>query len=139
MEIVPQSTATLRSHVPAKPVLLLPAPQIAGLLPASTTPPRDDKERSTTFTYADPRLATLTLAKQDKMFEAVTQLLNIAVGCLTGEAQEMELITAEAAFHDAIMGKPVPPPRYNQSREAMDEELRAFMDGVQQRLAVRRA
>ena len=112
--IVPQS-------VPASycPMLALPAPKIAGLLPAhvpSSMPP------STRYVFASPALDDLSNQQQNRLFDATEMLLDIAVEFMRGTFNEDALRAAETVFHRAVGGhsvaRPLSPKQFNAELDA---------------------
>jgi hypothetical protein len=79
------------------PDRLLPAPRIAGLLPASVSV-------NTTYTYHDDRLSRLSERKRAVLHSAADALLQAAIGVLNGEIGSGALFLATVAFQDAIEG-----------------------------------
>ena len=79
------------------PDRLLPAPRIAGLLPASVSV-------NTTYTYHDDRLSRLSERKRAALHSAADALLQTAIGVLNGEVGSGALFLATVAFQDAIEG-----------------------------------
>ena len=79
------------------PDRLLPAPRIAGLLPASVSV-------NATYTYHDDRLNRLSERKRAALHSAADALLQAAIGVLNGEVGSGALFLATVAFQDAIEG-----------------------------------
>ena len=124
MSIVPHLTSASYSHFPAQPQqLMLPAPHIAGLLPAhvpSSEPPPDSAP--TPFVFDRPNLADLTAAQRVRLYEAADMLLEIAVEFMVGTFNEDALRAAEVMFHRAAGGKsairPLSPATFNAEIDA---------------------
>lgn len=112
MRIVPQSACISYCPFP-----LLPAPKIAGLLPApkSLPPP--------TFTYVNPRLVEFPIDQRDQLFSAARLLLDVAVAHHAGEMSDHALNTALAAFRRAVLGHPIQPTNPSQYAAQMDIPL----------------
>ncbi len=81
MPIVPQSASFPLTLFPPNMPLLLPAPRIAGLLPARCgDPPPDPPPNVAGFTYNNPRLAKLPPDQRDRLYVAAQTLLDVALG-----------------------------------------------------------
>ncbi len=116
MRIVPQSVSVSHSYFPAQTLLMLAAPQIAGLLPARVPLAAPDP-----FIYVNPRLAELPDAQQERLFEAAQTLLDVAVGRALDELNDHALNTALALFRRAVTGRPMRPAnpaQYNAEHDA---------------------
>ncbi len=116
MRIVAQSVSISYS-----PFLALPAPRIAGLLPAPKPPPLP------TFSYANSRLAELNSSQQRALFSAATLLFDIAVRHQSGEMSDHALNTALAAFRRAMTGQPARPMNPAAFAAEMDVPLLQFL------------
>jgi hypothetical protein len=103
------------------PFLALPAPKIAGLLPAPKPEPPP------TFTYRNPDLATMSEQKRDALFAAATLLLDVAVAHQAGAMSDHALHTALAAFRKAVTGKAAKPMNPAQFAAQMDVPLLEFV------------
>src|SRR5436305_10216220 len=79
-----------------QPMLLLSAPRIAGLLPARVDPPPPP-----TFSYTNPRLATLSHARHEQIVSSARSLLDAALKVVCGEGSDLELILAQSMFYEA--------------------------------------
>jgi hypothetical protein len=106
MRIVAQSVPLFYS-----PFLALPAPQIAGLLPApkpETPPP------PLTFTYTDARLGELTDVQRETIFVAMTLLLDVGLEYQAGTLSDRALNAALTGFRKAVGGafRPMNPTQY---------------------------
>jgi len=75
---------------------MLPAPKVAGLLGSGTQP---------TFTFADPRLAQLTPAQREKLFDAAAVLLEVAVRFGLRELNDNALRAAASLFARKLTGR----------------------------------
>jgi hypothetical protein len=128
MRIVQQSVSVSYS-----PFLALPAPKIAGLLPAQAESlQRSDTPKVEPFTYADPRLADISDRTRVELDKLVTTLLRATVGLLVDDLGESEFAIAGSTFlrqvaalyHGAIIGdlKPTNSP-FAQTRQRMDEKI----------------
>ncbi|MHB8627524.1 MAG: hypothetical protein ACYDBJ_28935 [Aggregatilineales bacterium] len=128
MEIVLQSPRLLHCQF-----LALPAPKIAGLLPAQAESlHRSDTPKAKPFIYADPRLADLSDKTRIDLDKLVTTLLKATVGLLADDLSETEFVIAgetfhrrvKALYHGAIIGdlKPMNSP-FAQARQRMDEKI----------------
>jgi len=116
MRIVPQAAPV--SYSPLPPVLLLSAPRIAGLLPATTGTPAQPPPQ---FSYANPRLGELPDAQRERLFDATRILLDVAVGHALAEFNDHALNTALALLRRAVTGqpmRPVNPAHYNAEMDA---------------------
>lgn len=115
MRSIPQSTPFSYASFPA--VLLLPAPHIAGLLPAHCPEPQAE-----TFTYTNSRLADLTAEQHEKLFNVTQTLLDVTVSFLLGDVNADAFRAAEVLFHRAAGGppstRPLNPERYRAERDA---------------------
>ncbi len=116
MRIVAQSVCISYSPFPA-----LPAPRIAGLLPAPKPKP------ITTFTYTNARLEGLSTIEQEQLFAATTLLLDVAVRHQSGEMSDHALNTALAAFRRAMTGQPARPMNPAAFAAEMDVPLLQFL------------
>ena len=109
MRIVQQSGSASYSHFPAAQ-LLLPAPRIAGLLPASVQRPPDDHDHAVApFIYNDPRLADLSPDLREQLYTAAKILLDVAIAHTQGTVNDHALNTALSLFRRAVTGKPMKP------------------------------
>ncbi|MHB8626763.1 MAG: hypothetical protein ACYDEO_11215 [Aggregatilineales bacterium] len=128
MDIVPQSPCVSYS-----PFLALPAPNIAGLLPAQAESlHRGDKLKAEPFTYIDPRLADMSERTRTELDKLVTTLLKVTVGLLVDDLSESEFAIAggtflrqvETLYHGAIVGdlKPINSP-FTHRRQRMDAKI----------------
>ncbi len=126
MRIVQQSASLSYS-----PFLALPAPKIAGLLPAHVAGTTHGSS-PTPFMYTDPRLADLSDKTRVDLDRLVTTLLKATVGLLADEYSEVEFALANGTFlrqvtalyHGAIIGdlKPTNSP-FAHTRQRMDEKI----------------
>ena len=103
--------------------LCLPAPQIAGLLPArvpSSEPSQDSAPAP--FIFDRPNLADLTPAQRVRLYEAADMLLEVAVEFMVGTFNEDALRAAEVMFHRAAGGqsaiRPLGPAAFNAEIDA---------------------
>jgi hypothetical protein len=78
---------------PSGGLLLLPAPRIAGLLPAPASP---------IYTYRDDRLSRLSASKRAVLGTATDALLKTAIGVLNGDVESGALFLALLDFQDTI-------------------------------------
>ncbi len=99
MSILPQSLST--SHSGFQPVLMLAAPQIAGLLPAHCSPASAAGHEAearppgpSEMTYDDPRLSHFLPWVYKAMFREVEHLLDQTVTLLTGESDRRRFASA---------------------------------------------
>ncbi len=122
MPIVTQSASASHSHFPAAQ-LLLPAPHIAGLLPAhvqSSQPPPEPPPAP--FVFDRPNLADLSQAQRERLYHAADILLDSAIEFMVGTFSEEILRAAEVLFHRAAGGKstvrPLGPAAYNAEVDA---------------------
>src|SRR5579859_6741135 len=97
MSILPNSQPVSYSLFP--PLLMLPAPKVAGLLGSGT--PQPDPA---TFTFTDPRLATLNADERQKFADAAQNLLNVALRFAADELNEDALRAAQVLFHRKLTG-----------------------------------
>lgn len=114
MPIVQQSAFASYSQL-----LALPAPRIAGLLPA-TIPLRP--QDLPTFTFSDPRLGDLPSDERERLFSAAHTLLDVALGHLDGAMSDHALNTALALFRRAVTGQPMrpaTPAQYNAEKDVI--------------------
>jgi hypothetical protein len=116
MCIVSQSTPFFYSPFPA-----LPAPKIAGLLPAPKPPV------SPVFIYGHHRLEALSPAEQQRLFDAARLLLDVALAHHDGLLNMHALNTALAAFREAVTGQPIRATNPAQYAANMDIPLLQFM------------
>lgn len=127
MRIVHQS-----AFVSYSPFLALPAPKIAGLLPARTGPdPRVQPLRP--FVYAEPRLADLSDNTRLTFDRLLTVLTTATIGLLSDDLTEAEFALANGTFlrqvralyHATIIGdpRPVPASPFAQARKRLDEKM----------------
>lgn len=94
---------SIRSSEPQK---LLPAPRIAGLLPARAESLRGSQDAdSANFMYQNARLSEVPFPQQERLAKATTNLLDVAVAFALGELNEAALRAAEVVFHRAIAGR----------------------------------
>ena len=115
MGIVPQSPSISYCPFP-----MLPAPRIAGLLPAKTGtqhPPID------TFTYTNPHLNDLADEQRLRLFNATSTLLDVALAHTRGEVNDHALNTALSLFRRAVTGQPMRPMNPAQFNAEMDVTL----------------
>ncbi len=112
------------------PLLLLAAPKIAGLLPASVPSQADPPP---VFTFTDPRLVEMPTEQRARLFDAAHALLAIALDFGDGGLSEEALRAAEVVFHRAAGGqsvvRPLHPKAYNAEFDA---------DLIEQRLVTTR-
>ena len=135
MRIVSQSVVHSYS-----PMLALPAPRIAGLLPAHVGPlPKPSAE----FTYHNAALTALSPERCDQLIDAVTTLLDVAVAHATGEMNDNALRASQVLFHRQLTGhspegpgrqagKPTHPTAYRAERDA---DMLEWWAGARKRLA----
>lgn len=133
---IPQSTS--------QSSLLLPAPKIAGLLPARVTPP-------TTFTYAAADFAHIPDTARATLIEMTTRLLDAAIRYVNGAPDEADLFRIEHDFHETLIAvhpHPAPrrvsrfgaepgtakPKRSIPTKEQMDAEIDQFIAESQARI-----
>ncbi len=99
--------------------LLLAAPKIAGLLPASVP---SQAKPPPVFTFTDPRLAEMPAEQCARLFDATRALLAIALDFGDGGLSEEALRAAEVVFHRAAGGqsvvRPLHPKAYNAEFDA---------------------
>ncbi|MHB8629414.1 MAG: hypothetical protein ACYDEO_24835 [Aggregatilineales bacterium] len=128
MRIVQQS-----APVSYSPFLALPAPKIAGLLPAQAESlQRGNTLKAEPFIYANPRLADLSDKTRIDLDKLVTTLLKVTVGLLADDLSESEFAIAsetfhrrvKALYHGAIIGdaKPMTSP-FAHTRQRMDAKI----------------
>jgi len=120
------------ASVSYSPFLALPAPKIAGLLPAQAESLHRSKLKAESFTYADPRLADLSDKTRLDLEKLVTTLLKATVGLLADDLSESEfaivgstfLRQVAALYHGAIIGdfKPTNSP-FAHCRQRMDAKI----------------
>ena len=122
--IVQQSAYLSYSPFPA-----LPAPHIAGLLPA--TVPSGDHRNHTTFNYTHSHLATLPSEQRDRLFVATRTLLDVALAYTSDTMNIHALDTALALFRRAVTGQG--------KRATSPAEFNAEMDVVLLEWAAQRA
>ncbi len=130
MRIVHQSASVSYS-----PFLALPAPKIAGLLPAHVAGTTHGSS-PTPFTYTDPRLGELSDKTRIELDKLVTMLLRATVGLLADDLGESEFAIAGSTFlrqvvalyHGAIIGdlKPTNSPFAN-THQRMDEKIEGLL------------
>ena len=125
MRIVSQSAVTSYSYFSAPLQLMLPAPQLAGLLPArvpSSYAAEPPPPACQPFVFDRPALAELSTAQRANLYEAAETLLDIAVEFMLGAFQEDALRAAEVVFHRAAGGKsairPLGPAAFNAENDA---------------------
>ena len=119
------------------PFLALPAPEIAGLLPARVVPP-------TTFTYATVDFGHIPDVARATLIEMATRLLDAVTRYLNGAPDEGQLFQAEHDFHETLVAVHLQPAprRVSQfadkpgaakakltvpTKEEMDAEIDAFI------------
>ncbi len=128
MRIVPQFASLSYS-----PFLALPAPKIAGLLPAQAESlHRSDPPIVQPFIFADPRFADLSDKTRIELDKLVTTLLRATVGLLVDDLSESEFASAGSTFlrqvtalyHGTIIGdlKPTNSP-FARTHQRMDEKM----------------
>ena len=133
MDIVPQSPRVLYS-----PFLALPAPKIAGLLPARVgADPPVGSSQPKPFVYADPQLAALSDKTRAAFDKLLTTLVAASVGLLVDDLTEAEFALANGTFlrqvtalyHDAILGDPKPAVTspFAVHRQQLDEKIDAMV------------
>jgi hypothetical protein len=141
MEIVLQSPPLSYS-----PFLALPAPKIAGLLPAHVGPdPQVRPSPPKTFVYEDPRLAALSDKTRLEFDKLLATLIKTTVGLLANELNEAEFGIANGTFarqvtalyHSAIVGdaksltavrgKPAIASPFTSRRQQLDEKIEEMM------------
>ena len=139
-----QQILSYRPAVSYPTALALPAPKIAGLLPASVAPP-------TAFSYATADFAAIPDSARATLIELTTHLLDAAARYLNGLPDESPLFQAEHDFHETLVLKhphPAPrrvsqfadksaaarPARRVPTKEEMDAEIDAFIAESQARI-----
>jgi hypothetical protein len=143
MQIVSQS-ATLAHSLLRPPRLALPAPKIAGLLPARVgadpcvSPP-------TPFVYSAPSLAALPQPVRTRFDALARMLLDATVALLADERSEAEFDLAANAFrqqvttlyHTSILGDPKPPVTspFAAHRQRLAETVERLADESKRHLA----
>jgi len=132
MRIVPQSAIGSYS-----PVLALPAPRIAGLLPARTPRPASDPP-SPVFTFTDARLSELDSLHRDRIFAAITMLFNVAVGHALNDLNDQALNAALTLVRRSITGERMLPINPAQYCAEVDADLLEMLVGAEQRQTARR-
>jgi hypothetical protein len=125
--------------------LLLPAPKIAGLLPARVS------ALPTTLIYTSPDFAQISDAARATLIEMAMRLLDAATAYLNGAPNEGPLFRAEERFHEMLVAKhphPAPqrvsafadkpgatrPKRKVPSKAEMDAEIDEFLAGSRIRI-----
>ncbi len=105
MRIVPQAAPPAHSLFTTS-FLLLPAPRIAGLLPAhvGVEPEAPPQATFPTFTYTHPNLAELSDERRDSLFRAAKTLMDVALDFNLNGLAEDQLRAAEVLFHRAAGG-----------------------------------
>ncbi len=134
MRIVHQSA--IDSYFPflVSPFLALPAPSLAGLLPArcvtstASEPPIPPKA----FTYSSPYLIDLSANQQGKIFDDARILLDVAVDYTRDLLNDHALNTAIAAFRQAVSGKPMQAHNPAEFNAEMDAPILEYMAGIAQ-------
>jgi len=138
MSILPQSLSA--SYCP--PPLMLPAPNIAGLLPANVHSEPPPPLRPTELIYDDPRLANLLPWAFADFRREVLSFLEAAVSLLSGECDRRQFAEANIRFNGQIAllyNLLVPPDQQAplpiaKTRAEMDEEIDAIRQRARQRL-----
>lgn len=126
MRIVQQSASLSYS-----PFLALPAPKVAGLLPAPKPQPPPSP-----FVYVDPGLAALSEKTRAALDRLLTTLITATVELLADEINEAEfalangtfLRQATALYHTTIIGDPRPATSpFAARRQRMDGKIDAML------------
>ena len=146
MRIVHQSAILSYS-----PFLALPAPKIAGLLPARTGPDACVCP-SRPFVYTEPRLADLSDNIRPTFDRLLMTLVSATIGLLSDEIGEAEFALAHGTFlrqvralyYDTFIGDPRPAAvspfaevrkRLDEKMEQMQAESRANLAEARERIA----
>lgn len=108
------------AFVSYSPFLALPAPKIAGLLPATTG---TSQQSPPGFTYTNPHMAELPDDRRERLFEVARTLLDVAVGRALGEFNDHALNTALTLFRSTVTGQPSRPANPAQYNAEMDAPL----------------
>ena len=125
-QIIPDGVSLFYS-----PFLALPAPKIAGLLPAhagqaSQAPTGTSAAK---FTYRNAALARLSAERCAQLIDSVTMLLDVAVAYANSEMNDNALRAAQVLFHRQLTGhspdgpgrhngRPIHPTAYRAERDA---------------------
>ncbi len=117
--IVPQSVPASYSHFPSEQ-LMLPAPRIAGVLPARVGQLPPD---APPFVYSDLRLTEISPEQRDRLYTAARTLLDVAVAHSLDAMNDHALNTALALFRRAVTGQPMRPRNPAQFNAEMDVTL----------------
>jgi len=97
------------ASVSYSPFLALPAPKIAGLLPASTGQVSQAPTAAVDSLHLhEPRLSQLTTLELARLFMAFRELLAVAVNFTLGDSLSAELYAAEQAFHQMLTNEAAP-------------------------------
>ena len=113
------------------PFLALPAPRIAGLLPAPKVEPPPAP-----FVYNDPRLAALSDKTRADLDKLVTTLLKATVGLLADDLNEAEFAIANGTFlrqvkvlyrGAAIGDTPFSTSPFSHARQRLDEKIEGML------------
>ncbi len=102
MRIVPQAAPFSHSFFPP-PLLMLPAPRIAGLLAARVSEPEAPVNND--FHYTHPELASLPDEQRERLFNGVKILLDVALDVALHGLGDEALRAAEVVFHRAAGGQ----------------------------------
>ena len=125
MRIVTQSAADSHSLFWTSPYLMLPAPKIAGLLPAPrTVPPPIEPEP---FTYTSPYLSDLSEDQRGKLFDATRILLDVAVEYARETLNDHALNTAIMVFRQALTDQPIMARNPAEFNALMDAPILQYM------------
>src|SRR5579859_5945255 len=95
MSILPNSQSASHSPFPP-PLLMLPAPKIAGLLGSGTQP---------SFTFTVSRLEQLSGDQRQKLFDAASVLLEVATRFMVDELNDNALRAAGSLFARKLAGE----------------------------------
>jgi len=115
------------------PYLLLPAPKVAGLLPAPQVipppPPPEPNAKAPieAFTYTSPYLVELSEERRAKLFNATQILLDVAIEVARETLTDHALNTAIIVFRQAISDKPITARNPTEFSAIMDAPLLEYM------------
>ena len=111
MRIVQQSAPASYSIFPflVSPAFWLPAPSIAGLLPAPAPTPEPPPIESTAepFTYSSPFAAELSESQRKVIYDAARILIDVAVEYMRDTLNDHAVDTAIMMYRQAIDQKPI--------------------------------